>query len=317
MRRWPALLSALLALLLLPCAVHASGNDVETPYREMRLAVWTPRHVTLRASQLHVLSTAGRLPVVRLQSPSAPTFIFVALDFSSDPNASRIARGALQRWTVHLPRNQYVGLVSLDGGLRFIQEPTRDGPRLEREINAISLANRPGLLTQLPKLETFVSRLERRGNIRAAILCVTDSNVYSYRAGYGAPTINGSDQNDLSRVFAGRDLQIKTDQVNQQLLRAQAPLFIVHVAPGNDALNLQYRAGLTQFAQATGGDSWFADNWDQIVPQLELAITRMDTFSLAVVRAPRSSRPLRLSYSLAGAPLPGRLRAVNDAGGTK
>ena len=85
------------------------------------------------------------------------------------------------------------------------------------------------------------------------MLLVTDSDAKNYRDDYENPTVNESDNQDLSRRFVGRKLQEDIGRLSEIILTFTVPLVLVHVGPEDDDLNLIYRRGLSQLTKTVGG----------------------------------------------------------------
>jgi hypothetical protein len=262
------------------------------------LPLFVPPGIVLDSGDVSVSSGNSRLPLLGVLGPSAPTILFVVFDLTSSTTAALDMKPALQREIDALPYNYWVGLMNTSDGLRILQDPTQMRTVLDWQIEGVYPMGRPGLLDSLVEIERIATSVMARGGVRVAVLCITDSDVRNYPNNYQDQTVNGSDTHDVSRRFPGRDLQSKILHLKQQLMRDQAPLFVVHTVDREDALNREYRNGLQQFCESLGGGVWFARAFPEITPDLEAAFGRVRQFHLVTVTAPPSPRPLEIGMSI-------------------
>jgi len=272
---------------------------------EVQIPVWAPAQGPLCAAALH-LRTAGdaELQLVRLQPPTSPTIVFVVLDLSSSVDGAAKVRDGLRQVLAVLPPQTWVGLLAVNGGLRVLQNPTRDRVLLRRDLAAITPSGYPGLLDSVEAVESIADQAQRGGRLKVAIVAITDSDVSRYRSDYADQQVNNSDLHDLSRRFPGRDLQSKVQRMDRRLLQFRVPLFVIQIEQRGDLLNRIYDNALQRFSATLGGSAWFVQSRAEIPADIGAAFRRVSRFYLATVRTPAPGDDVELTLSFNGADLP-------------
>jgi hypothetical protein len=191
-------------------------------------------------------------------------------------------------------------------------DPTDDRELLEKEIEEFNQVGKAGLLDNLPAIADFSSTLLRRSEVRVAVLCITDSDIGNYHTNYMNPVVNYSDSRDLSRRFPGRALQEKISRMTNSLARFPVPLFILHIDPGQDALNKIYQDGLKQLAETVGGQLFLSKTVNDIQANLQEALKWIGKFYVLGIKVkPEEKGFLKLNISETtgnkSAAAPGRL----------
>lgn len=300
--RTPRFCAGVIAVLFVASGICAAGGRARASHRkstEVEIPLWAQTQQMLQPSDVHLIP-GEPVSLVKLQPPATPTIIFVVLDLSSAVTESLEVRAGLQRALAALPAQTWVGLFGTNDGLHVIQDPTQDHSVLQWEIEAVSPSGHPGLLDSIASLETIASRVQRKGKLKVAILAITDSNIYGYRADYGNQQVNSSDTHDLSRRFQGRDLESKIQRMDRRLLEARAPLFVIQVVNHTDPLNRVYNNGLQRFCDTLGGGSWFVQSRAEIQPDILAAFNRISSFYLATLKAPPPGQEVDLTLDVAG-----------------
>jgi hypothetical protein len=100
-----------------------------------------------------------------------------------------------------------------------------------------------------------------------AVLYVTDSDINNYREAFNNPTINQSDNGDVSRRVDSL-IRERVSRMVTSLLKTQVPIFISHLTYRTDSLNVAYQTGLIALARATGGNAVMARSTSEISPNV-------------------------------------------------
>jgi hypothetical protein len=129
----------------------------------------------------------------------------------------------------------------------------------------------------------------REAKVRVATLYLTDGSIYEYRGDYTSSVINPSDSRDLSRRFRDQLIQERIAGVLGRLEDSWAPLFFLHLEQRQDALNVSYQNGITQFAAATQGKALFCRSVAEISPLLYQALDQIKNQYVITVETPAGS----------------------------
>ena len=247
----------LLSLLLVLSAQSGKPGPNRQPL-ELRIPVWVRNGSNefqkgLEAQDFRVTDGNETVKVLGLQGPESPALLFVALDTVGDIANIDQARAALKEEVGKLGPQYWVGLLSARETLEVLQDPSPDRDLIDQKLDTFSQLGKAGLLESIQSIAELSNRILQRSRARVSVILVTDSDIGNYRQDYLNPPVNYSDSRDLSRRFAGRALQEKISRMTLAMSRYQAPIFIVHIDPLQDALNRAYQNGLKQLAEASGG----------------------------------------------------------------
>jgi len=258
--------------------------------------------------------TDGKIPIDidGVQGPSSPMLLFLAFDTVGEINNVDQARNGVKAELNTLDPQVWVGLISAQEQLGILQEPTSDRPLLKEKIDILTQIGRAGLLESILPLADLTSSILLKTQVRVASIVITDSDIGNYRADYLNPPVNTSDSRDLSRKFAGRALQDKISRMTLALARYQAPIFIVHIDPGTDALNRSYHNGLKQLAEAAGGQCFLSKTVGDIGPSIREAFYWAKSFYLVGFHLSEGKKGFkRIDMEIKNSPTPGPLRLIH------
>ncbi len=219
--------------------------------------VWAPTGGTLPAESLTAQIGGEPTEVLSVQAPSDDLMLLVVLDLTDDLALVEQARTALLARIEKLPPNHMVGVLSAQNGLRVLTEPTSDRAKIAAAIRSQQVGGRAGLLETVEEAASIGSSVIAKSGIRLAILYVTDSDINNYREAFDNPTVNRSDNGDVSRRMDSL-VRERMSRMAQSLGKAQAPLFITHLNYRSDQLNVAYQTGLISLTAATGGNALIA-----------------------------------------------------------
>lgn len=195
--------------------------------------------------------------VLGVQLPSDDLMLLVVLDLTGDLASVEQARQALLSRLDILPVNHFVGVMTAQNGLRVLAEPTNDHERVAAAIRSQQVGGVPGLLDTVEQAARLGSAIIEKSGVRVAVLYVTDSNISEYRESFNNPTVNRSDNGDVSRRMDSL-VRERMSRMEASLARTQAPVFVTHLTFRNDQLNVAYQTGLISVASATGGSALVA-----------------------------------------------------------
>jgi hypothetical protein len=249
----PAFITALI-LILSALGFSASPKIRRT---RVRVPVWCSPESKLVPASLKARVDGSEVKVLRLRGPAEDLVLLLVLDLTGDLALIDLARESLKDEIKEFPANTHVALLRAQDGLQVIQDPTPDRDILFEAMAAMAPSGKAGLLEAVQPALTIADSILDKANVRAAVLFVTDSNIYNYREDYTNPVINSSDSRDLSRRFPEGLIKERTSQLSAEAARAGAPLFIVHLDYRRDRLNEAYQTGLSEVAQSTGGEARF------------------------------------------------------------
>lgn len=235
--------------LLFPLAAFAA-DAIQVP-------VWVPVGETLPVDSLIAMIGGEKTEVLNAQGPTDDLMLLIVLDLTDDLALVEQARTALLERIEKLPPNHLVGVLSAQNGLRVLAEPTSDHEKIAAAIHSQQVGGRAGLLETVEEAAQIGSSILRKSGVRVAVLYVTDSDINNYREAYDNPTVNRSDQGDVSRRMDSL-VREKMARMEATLAKEQAPVFITHLSYRNDQLNVAYQTGLIALTNATGGNALVA-----------------------------------------------------------
>lgn len=234
--------------LLLPLAFPLAMFAAES----IQVPVWAPEGAKLAATDL--TATIGGQPtdVLGVQAPADDLMLLVVLDLTDDLALVEQARSALIARIENMPANHLIGVLSAQNGLRVLAEPTSDHAKVAAAIQSQQVGGRAGLLETVEEAARIGTSIMNKSGVRVAILYITDSDINNYREAFDNPTVNRSDNGDVSRRMDSL-VRERMSRVSQNLGKAQAPVFITHLSYRSDQLNVAYQTGIIGLAAATGG----------------------------------------------------------------
>jgi hypothetical protein len=237
-------------------------------------------------------------PVTAQLDPASDQIILVVFDVTGDVSLLDPAKQALISEVSKLPQNAWVGLLRDQDGLHVLADPSPNRQPLIDAIRSLSNSGGPGLLETVQTVLTLADALMRKSPVRVAVLYITDGSIYSYRADYTNPVINGSDPHDLSRRFPGALVQEKFSKLGGQIDSLAAPLFVAHLSYRSDGLNTIYQNGLETLAAITGGKAGVCRSVAEIPETISGMFSRMSSawrLTLAVPSKIHDNAQVRLS----------------------
>src|SRR5262245_2433362 len=252
-------------------------------------------------------------PIRSFQGPRNSTIFLLVFDTVASLARVDHARAELSEAVKGLPENYWVGLLRAHDELSVIHEPDPNRESLVKEIQAMPVGGKAGLLDSLEPVSRLATEILQKAGVRLCVLYVTDSSIGNYRADYLNPVINSSDAGDLSRRFSDRAVQERMSRLAESLAKFTIPIFILHLEYRSDPLNLAYQVGLDRIATVSGGSAIFCRTDDEIKPALDKLLTRIRSVYFLGVDAPAVKRqPSRIRIEAQSATSP--LGRVSHAG---
>lgn len=249
--------------------------------------------------------------ILALRGPADDLMVLLVLDLTEDLGLVEIAKEALGPALQSLPPKAQAALLRAQDGLRVLVDPTTDRAALIQAIQAQPVSGKAGLLDTVETAARLADSILSKAAVRLALVYVTDSNIYNYRADYINPVINYSDYHDLSRYFPEGLVKDKISKLESKLAGFDAPLFIVHLSYRSDRLNEAYQTGLMQLAAATGGTSVFCRSRAEIPEAIANAFhTIASHYSLDIQVPERASKVVPVQLESGGRALSYRSRFV-------
>ena len=240
----------------------------------VQIPVWTQDGAALSTDSLRAQVDGVPSKIANVRSPADDLMLLVVLDLTDDLAAVEQARTALIRRLESMGANQYVAVLTSQNGLRVLTAPTIDRDIAALAIRSQQVGGRAGLLETIEQAAELGTSIVRKSGVRLAILYLTDSDVNNYREALNNPTINQSDNGDVSRR-ADSLVRERVSRMTVSLARAQAPVFISHLAYRTDSLNIAYQTGLISLASATGGSTAVARSTAEIPTVINNALDRI------------------------------------------
>ncbi len=239
----------LLLPLILPLASFAAEN--------IQVPVWTPEGVKLATEGLTATIGGEPTDVLSVQAPADDLMLLVVLDLTDDLALVEQARAALLARIENMPANHLIGVLSAQNGLRVLAEPTSDHEKVAEAIRSQQVGGRAGLLETVEEASRIGTAVMQKSGVRVAILYITDSDINNYREAFDNPTVNRSDNGDVSRRMDSL-VRERMSRVSANLSKGQAPVFITHLSYRSDQLNVAYQTGMISLTAATGGNALIA-----------------------------------------------------------
>ena len=249
--------------------------------------------------------------ILALRGPADDLMVLLVLDLTEDLGLAEIAKEALGSALPALPAKAQAALLRAQDGLRVLVDPTTDRAVLTQAIQAQPVSGKAGLLDTVETASRIADSILEKAAVRLALVYVTDSNIYNYRADYINPVINYSDYHDLSRYFPEGLVKEKISKLESKLAGFEAPLFIVHLSYRSDRLNEAYQTGLMQLAAATGGSSVFCRSRAEIPEAIANVFHSIAShYSLDIQIPERTSKVVPVQLESGGRALTYRSRLV-------
>lgn len=300
---------AILATLILALSAIGYSSNPKVRKTRIRVPVWCSAEKTLTPASLKAKVDGSDVKVLRLRGPADDLVLLLVLDLTGDLTMIHLAREALTDELKEFPANAHVALLRAQDGLQVTQDPTPDRDAIITAMALLTPSGKPGLLEAVQPALTIADSILDKANVRAAVLFVTDSNIYNYREDYTNPVINSSDSRDLSRRFPEGLIRERTAQLSAEAARSGAPLFIVHLDYRRDRLNEAYQIGLSEVAQATGGEARFCRSPGEIAPSITAILRSIrDHYRVDIGLPETTSRSVQLQLETEGETLQYRQR---------
>ena len=192
-----------------------------------------------------------------MRTPSDDLLLITVFDLVGDISVVDPARRAFVEQFRNPSAKLKVALMRAQDGLQVMLDPTSDVEALEKSIMGMPVVGKAGLLETVETAAQVADSVAAKAGVRVAVLYLTDSDVRNYRQDFTNPVINSSDSRDLSRKFPEGLVREEISKIKNAMLRAQTPLFVVHLRYSNERLNEAYQSGLLEVANATGGSAIF------------------------------------------------------------
>lgn len=286
--------TATLACILLGAAFAAEMPRVRIPVR----AVDSRGQIVLGLKAdnfLLQLDGAAVKPVFFLGDES-PVLIVLAMDTTRELESIEAVRRELGRFAGALPPGVQLMVMTLNGGLKVVQNNTADPALLAKAIQNFEITGYPGFMENVPALMQNLDRLYMKNPIRVAALVISDSDVRRYRHSY-----------------TSSDLRTAVEQILDGFGQACVPLHIIRlpVPDASDTMNRTYEGALRELARATGGDAEFCLESSAIPAALAGALHRIHaTCVLGVNPEGKPGREFRIQLDAVdkgGKPLEGKV----------
>jgi hypothetical protein len=147
-----------------------------------------------------------------------------------------------------------------------------------------------------------------RAAVRVAVFYVTDSEIDEYREDFTNPVVNRSDRGDMSREFPEGMVRDRISRLDGKLIRAQAPVFVVHLEYETRRLDEAYQNGILQLTATTGGQAIFCKSNAEIPVAIRDMMQRITSHHSVEVSVPEGRELLELTLDWEGGELQYRNR---------
>ena len=144
--------------------------------------------------------------------PDSPILIVLALDTTGNLTWIDTLRDELAKFVAQLPPNVQLMVVTINDGIRIVQNNTSDPHLLTQAIRNYDITGRPGFLENVESLEEKSDRIFERFPMRVATLYVTDSDIYGYR-----------------RRFSSSDFTTEVERIKTRLQGFYAPIYVLRL----------------------------------------------------------------------------------------
>jgi hypothetical protein len=285
---------SLIFALVLAAAAHAADA--------LQVPVWPAEGAALTTESVSASVGGAPSKVLTVNSPSDDLMLLVVLDLTEDLAAVEQARTALLNRISSMAPNHYVAVMTAQNGLRVLTEPTGDRNAASEAIRSQQVGGRAGLLETIERAAQIGSSIIQKSGVRLAVLYLTDSNVGNYREALDNPTINQSDNGDVSRR-ADSLVRERVARMVASLSRTQAPVFISHLTYRTDALNVAYQTGLIAIASATGGAATVARSVSEIPAAVNDTVDRILQHYTVTVALPNRNKSVDVMLDQEGTSL--------------
>lgn len=168
------------------------------------------------------------LPRTHYWGPDSPVLIVLALDTTGNLTWIDTLRSELAAFVADLPPNVQVMVVTVNDGIRVVQNNTRDPRLLTQAVRNYDITGRPGFLENVESLEEKSDRIFERFPMRVATLYVTDSDIYGYR-----------------RRFSSSDFTTEVERIKAQLQGFYAPIYVLRLPSAASQAQAQVLRGST------------------------------------------------------------------------
>ena len=158
--------------------------------------------------------------------PESPVLIVLALDTTGNLTWIDTLRNELAAFVAGLPPNVQIMVVTINDGIRVVQNNTRDPKLLTEAVRNYDITGRPGFLENLESLQEKSDRIFERFPMRVATLFVTDSDIYGYR-----------------RRFSSSDFTTEVERIKTRLQGFYAPIYVLRLP--SEAAQAQVLRGST------------------------------------------------------------------------
>jgi hypothetical protein len=166
------------------------------------------------------------LPRTHYWGPESPILIVLALDTTGNLTWIDTLRGELAAFVTRLPPNVQIMVVTVNDGIRVVQNNTSDPALLAQAVRNYGITGRPGFLENVESLEEKSDRIFERFPMRVATLFVTDSDIYGYR-----------------RRFSSADFTTEVERIKTKLQGFYAPIYVLRLP--SEAAQAQVLRGST------------------------------------------------------------------------
>lgn len=301
---------ALMALLLAGSLGFAAPPERK---REIRVPVWfgvdSETSSPAAPGELSVSVAGVRAQPNAILGPGDDLMLLIVTDLTGDLSLAEEAKKALGTNLDRLPPNALVSVLRAQDGLSVLVDPTADRDPVKEAIDGLPVSGRAALLGAVEPVSRLGDAILSKARVRVAALFVTDSDINNYREDLTNPTINYSDERDISRRFQDSLIRERISKLEAALAARETPLFIVHLERRSDALNQAYQTGLITLAAATGGAAYFCHSRTEIPEIIARAFLAIATHHSITVPVPAGApRVIEVVIECPGRPASGRTR---------
>lgn len=205
MRRTSVLIATILALLATgTAAVCAAGS-----FRAKIPVFATDADATPvephQAEDFRLTQDGRPVSVTEFLEADSPLLLILALDTTGDRTYIDAVRESLTEFTRTLPANIQIMVLTINDGVKPVQNNTADKELLAAAIADYAITGRPGFLENVATVAANANKIFMRHPLRVATLFITDSDIYNYRRRYSTgdfTTQTEGIRNSLKSVFA-------------------------------------------------------------------------------------------------------------------
>jgi hypothetical protein len=293
-------------ILAAPSLLPAEGKPSARTHLSIAVLEQTP---PLSTGEFKAALDGREARILRALGPKDDLILVLVLDLTGDLALADAARRALLEQVSALPKSQWVAVLKAQDVLQVLADPAADRSTAESAIRDYNPIGKAGFLTTVEEAVALGDALLSRSDVRAAILYVTDSNIYNYREDFTNPVINSSDSRDLSRRFPDQLIREKMRKLADSLSSSETPLFFVHLKYVSDPINEAYQRGLLQLAEESGGAGAFCRSQGDIAPALRRIVEAAAThWSIKIALPSKLPRSGTIDITNGGRGVPSRAR---------